>query len=35
MPRFYFDVREGVRFVPDGEWLEFPDLTREARLGVR
>ena len=27
MPRFYFDVREGSRFVPDEEDLEFPDLN--------
>ena len=26
MPRFYFDVREGARFVPDDEGLEFEDL---------
>ena len=26
MPRYYFDVREGSRFVPDEEGLEFPDL---------
>lgn len=26
MPRFYFDVREGARFIPDEEGIEFPDL---------
>jgi len=26
VPRFYFDVREGARFVPDDEGLEFEDL---------
>ncbi len=26
MPRFYFDSREGSRFIPDDEGLEFPDL---------
>ncbi len=23
MPRFYFDVREGAKFIPDEEGLEF------------
>lgn len=27
MPRFYFDVREGSRFVTDDDGLEFPDLN--------
>ena len=31
MPRFYFDVREGVRFVPDEEGLEFPDVDAAER----
>jgi hypothetical protein len=26
MPRFFFDVREGVRFTPDDEGLEFPGI---------
>jgi hypothetical protein len=26
MPRFYFDVREGGRFVPDDEGVEFVSL---------
>jgi hypothetical protein len=26
MPHFYFDVREGVRFVPDEDGLEFVDI---------
>ena len=31
MPLFYFDVREGVRFVPDDVGLEFPDLATAER----
>ena len=31
MPRFYFDVREGARFVPDDEGLEFPGLDAAER----
>ena len=31
MPRFYFDVREGARFVPDDEGMEFPDLDAAER----
>ena len=31
MPRFYFDVREGARFAPDDEGLEFPDLDAAER----
>ena len=37
MPRFYFDVREGARFVPDDTGLELPDLDaaeREAAVGA-
>src|SRR5215204_2941299 len=26
MPRFFFDVREGVRFTPDDDGLEFPNI---------
>jgi hypothetical protein len=26
VPRFFFDVREGVRFIPDDEGLEFPGI---------
>ena len=26
MPQFYFDVREGARFTPDDEGLEFTSL---------
>ena len=26
MPRFYLDVREGARFAPDEEGMEFADL---------
>ena len=26
MPRFFFDVREGPRFVPDEDGLELPDV---------
>ena len=31
MPRFYFDVREGTRFVPDNKGLEFDDLDAAER----
>jgi hypothetical protein len=31
MPRFYFDVREGVRFAPDEDGLEFPDVETAER----
>jgi hypothetical protein len=31
MPRFYFDVREGVRFDADDEGLEFSDLDTAER----
>ena len=31
MPWFYFDVREGTRFVQDEEGLEFPDLDAAER----
>ena len=34
MPRYYFDIREGARFTPGDEGLEFPDLKaaeQEAR----
>jgi hypothetical protein len=31
MPLFYFDVREGARFVSDDEGLEFPDLDAAER----
>ena len=31
MPRFYFDVREGSRFLPDEEGLELPDLDEAER----
>jgi Domain of unknown function (DUF6894) len=31
MPRFFFDVREGTRFAPDDEGLEFPDLDAAER----
>jgi hypothetical protein len=26
MPRFYFDMREGTRFIPDEDGLEFESL---------
>jgi hypothetical protein len=26
MPRFYFDIREGVRFHPDEDGVECPDI---------
>ena len=31
MPRFYFDVREGARFIPDEEGLEFDSLDAAER----
>lgn len=31
MPRFYFDIRVGTRFVPDEEGVEFPDLEAAER----
>ena len=31
VPRFYFDSREGAKFVPDEEGLEFPDLDAAER----
>ncbi len=37
MPRFYFDVREGSRFAPDEDGLEFDGLDhaeREAALAA-
>ncbi len=31
MPRFYFDFREGTRFIADDTGLEFPDLDAAER----
>ncbi len=31
MPRFYFDVREGSRFIPDEEGINLPDLDAAAK----
>ena len=31
MPRYYFEVREGPRFIPDEEGVEFPDLDAAER----
>ena len=31
MPRFYFDIREGPRFIPDNEGQEVPDLAAAER----
>jgi hypothetical protein len=31
MPLFYFEVREGSRFVPDDEGMEFPDIDAAER----
>ena len=28
MPRFYFDIRDGERFVPDEDGLEFPTVNK-------
>jgi hypothetical protein len=35
MPLFYFDVREGVRFTPDDEGVEFPDVDAAEREAAR
>jgi hypothetical protein len=34
MPLFYFDVREGQRFVPDDVGLEYPDIDRAERAAA-
>jgi hypothetical protein len=34
MPRFYFDVREGTRFEPDDEGLEYPGLDAAERVAA-
>lgn len=31
MPRYFFDVREGSRFIPDEDGLEFDDLDHAER----
>ena len=31
MPRFYFDIREGTRFIPDQTGLEFDSLDATER----
>lgn len=31
VPRFFFDVREGARFIPDDEGLEFANLDQAER----
>ena len=31
VPRFYFETREGARFTPDDEGLEFPTLDAAER----
>ena len=35
MPRFYFGVREGARFVPDEIGLEFDSLDAAERAAAR
>ncbi len=35
MPRFYFDVHEGARFIPDDEGLELADLDRAEREAAK
>jgi hypothetical protein len=35
MPRFYFDVREGSRFMPDDDGLEFDGLDRAEREAAK
>ena len=34
MPRFYFDVREGTKFTPDHEGLEFDSLDGAERAAA-
>jgi hypothetical protein len=34
VPRFYFDVREGMRFVPDTVGLEFDSLDAAERAAA-
>jgi hypothetical protein len=34
MPRFYFDVREGTRFVPDAIGIEFDSLDAAERAAA-
>jgi hypothetical protein len=34
MPRFYFDVREGTRFSPDDEGLDYRDLDEAERVAA-
>ena len=31
MPRYFFDVREGVRFVEDEDGVDFPDINAAER----
>jgi hypothetical protein len=31
VPRFYFDTREGPKFIPDEEGIEFPDFDAAER----
>jgi hypothetical protein len=31
VPRYYFDVREGPRFIADPDGMEFPDLDAAER----
>lgn len=35
MPRFYFDVREGVMFIPDEEGVEFDSLDAAEHEAAR
>ena len=35
MPRFYFDVREGARFICDNQGLEFSDLDHAEREAAK
>ena len=34
MSRFFFDVREGARFTPDEEGLEFPNIAAAERAAA-
>jgi hypothetical protein len=35
MPRFYFDVHKGARFIPDDEGLELANLDRAEREAAK
>ena len=35
MPLFYFDIREGTRFIPDEEGIEYRDLDAAERAAAK